>query len=240
MINVLIALAIAIACFALGVSVTGGEFIAGFIPALLAFGISYVMLARRTGKKFQALMEKVGASLQKQRLREAVNLLESARALGRWQFLIGPQIDAQLGTLAYLQRDWPKAKKHLSKAWKRDWHAVGMLAAIDYRDGDVTAAVRRMKDAKGAGKKESVYWALSIYFLASSKRYDEALTICAQALKQLPDNTALKNLKQAVANRKKLKMKPFGQTWYQFFPEHIPQKARMQRPPGRQRSARPR
>ena len=240
MFNLLIALVIAGACFALGVAVTGGEFVAGFVPALLAFGIAYVMLARRTGKKFQALMEKVGAALQKQRVREAVNLLESARKLGRWQFLIGPQVDAQLGTLAYLQRDWPKARLHLSKAWGRDWHAAGMLAAIDYREGEIDRGVKRLKDVKSAGKKESVYWALSIYFLASSKRYDDALVICARALKQLPDNNALKGLKQAVANRKKLKMKAFGQTWYQFFPEHIPQKARMQRPPGRQRSARPR
>jgi tetratricopeptide (TPR) repeat protein len=240
MFNLVIALAIGAAFFILGVFVSGGEFIAGFIPALIAFGTAYVLLARRTGKKFQALMARVGAALQKQRLREGVQLLESARKLGRWQFLIGPQVDAQLGALAYLQRDWPKARKHLVKAWKRDWHAVGMLAAMDYREGEVDAAVQRLKKVRGAGKKEGVYWALSIYFLASNKRYDDALAICTEAAKALPDNQALKKLRGQVANRRKLKMKPLGQTWYQFFPEHIPQKARIQHPPGRRQSTRPR
>ena len=56
-----------------------------------------------------------------------------------------------------------------------------------------------------------------------NKRQDEALEVLARGLKVMPDNQALKDLRQAVSNkRRKLKMKGFGSQWYMFFPEQVP------------------
>ena len=66
MYNLLISLAIASAFFALGWGVAG-SLVAGFIPAMIAFGIAYFLLGRRTLRQLQALMaegQKVAADGQ--------------------------------------------------------------------------------------------------------------------------------------------------------------------------------
>ena len=45
-----------------------------------------------------------------------VKIMESGFALGKWQFMINGQIHAQLGAIAYLQRE--QARHHLSQTWK--------------------------------------------------------------------------------------------------------------------------
>lgn len=232
MINLVIAIGIAVATFLLGWLVAG--WIAGFIPALLALGIAYVLLARRTGNSLQAVMDQVMAALKKQRVGEAKALLESARALGRWQFLVEAQVDGQLGALAYLEKDWAKARRYLSKAWTRNWQAQGMIAALDFREGKVDAALQRLKKSEGPGKKEAVFWGLWTYLLMEDGRRDEALSVLARGLKQLPSSEPLKALHQSVSNDRKIRMKVFGPAWYSFFPEQIPiQRMAAQAPRGR-------
>lgn len=232
MYNLLIAVGIAVTTFLLGGLVAG--WIAGFVPAILALGIAYVLLARRTGNQLQAAMEQVTATLKKQRVEDARSLLEQARALGRWQFLVEAQIDAQLGALAYFEKDFSKARRFLSRAWSRNWQAQGMLAALDFREGKVDAALERMKKSEGPGKKEALFWGLWTYLLVETGRRDEALTVLARGLKQLPKSEPLKTLHQSVSNDKKIRMKVFGQAWYSFFPEHIPiQRVAAQAPRGR-------
>ena len=233
MINLLLALGIALATFLLGWTV-GGVWIAGFVPAILALVVAYVLLARRTGNRLQAMMEQVTALLKKQRVDEAKALLESARALGRWQFLVGAQVDAQLGALAYFEKDWAKARRYLARAWSRNWQAQGMLAALDFREGKVDAALGRMKKSEGPGRKEALFWGLWAYLLVETGRRDEALAVLGRALKALPSSEPLKALQQSVSNDKKVRMKVFGPAWYSFFPEQIPiQRMAAQAPRGR-------
>ncbi|MBN1334840.1 MAG: hypothetical protein JXB39_02655 [Deltaproteobacteria bacterium] len=232
MYNLLIALGIATATFLLGTAVAG--WIAGFIPATLALGIAYVLLARRTGNRLQAVMEKVTAALKKQRVGDAKALLESARSLGRWQFLVEAQVDAQVGALAYFEKDWTRARRYLAKAWSRNWQAQGMLAALDFREGKVDAALARLKKSEGPGRKEALFWGLWAYLLVEGGRRDEALAVLGKGLKQLPSSEPLKALHQSISNDRKVRMKVFGPGWYAFFPEHIPiQRVAAQAPRGR-------
>ncbi len=221
MLNLIIALALAAGAFVLGMAVAG-HWIAGFLPSLLVLLISYFLLARRTSAQLQAIMELAGKSVQRQQLDEARRILDQARKLGRWQFLVESQVEAQLGALWYMERNWAKARRHLDKAFSRNWMAQGMLAALDFRDKDVDAAVKRLEKASGFAKKEALFWGLYGYILAEGKRQDEALEVLARGLKVMPENQALKDLRQAVSNkRRKLKMKGFGNQWYMFFPEHV-------------------
>jgi len=221
MYNLLISIAIAAASFGLGMSVAG-HWIAGFLPAVLALFISYFLLARRTSSQLQAVLELTTKALQRQRVDDARRLLDGARSLGRWQFLVEAQIEAQLGALAYLERDFGRARKHLEKAFSRNWSAQGMLASIYFREGEVDKAVERLEKASGFAKKEALFWGLYGYILAQSKRQDEALAVVARGLKVMPDNEALKGLQKAISNRRKIRMKAFGQSWYSFFPEQFP------------------
>jgi len=221
MLNLAISLAATAAVFAVG-TVVAGHWIAGFAPAILVLLVTYFLLARRTSNRLQAVMEAAGKAAQRQKLDEARRLLEEARPLGRWQFLVESQVEAQLGALDYILRDFKSARPHLEKAFSRNWMAQGMLAAIDFRDGDVEAAAKRMEKVNLFARKEALYWGLYAYLHAESRQPEKALEILGRALKLLPRNEALKGMQQAVSNRKKLRMKDFGDTWYTFFPEQFP------------------
>ena len=242
MYNLLISLGIAALAFTLGVVVTG-TFIAGFIPAILAVGIAYVLLARRTTRQLQAAMEHVGATLKKirpedpphvrkQRLDEAIKLLEGARRFGRWQFLVNASVDSQLGALAYIQQDWKRARPSLQKAWMRDWTAHTMLAAIDFREKNVDGAVKRLEKVVGPAKKEAVFWGVFAWILAESDRRDEALAVVTRGLKEMPASESLKALQDSLSNKKKVRTNLFAPMWYTFFPEQVPMQ-RVTAPPVR-------
>jgi tetratricopeptide (TPR) repeat protein len=223
MYNLLISLGSAAAAFLLGMAVAG-HWIAGFLPAILVVLIVYFVLARRTSNRLQTIMEQAGRLLQAQKMAEARKLLDAARPLGRWQFLVEGQIEAQLGALAYLERDWRTARGHLDKAWSRNWMAQGMLAAMDLREKKAEEGVERLEKASGFARKEALFWGLYAYILAESRQQDKALEVVARGLKVMPENEGLKGLQGAISNkRRKLKMGSFfGNQWYTFFPEQFP------------------
>jgi tetratricopeptide (TPR) repeat protein len=232
MYNLLIALAIAALAFLLGLLI-GGHWIAGFAPALFAVFIAYFLLARRSTRQLQKYLDQAVEALKKQKIDQARSVLEAARPLARWQFFIGQSIDSQLGAIAYMQRDFVTARKHLERSFSRNWSAMGMLAALDFRDGKVDIAVKRLSRCEILSKKEPLFWGLWAYLLVESKRQDEALAILARGLAAVPTSEALKGMREAVSNRKKLRMKAFGDQWYSFFPEQFPVQRIMGAPPDR-------
>ena len=232
MYNLLIALGIGAASFGLG-QVIGGETVAGIIPGIIGLLVSYFLLARRTGKAFQAVMEKAAAEFQSGKFEQGLRLMESCFKFAKWQFFVGPQIHGQIGMLMYLQRKWKPARKHLSQAWKRDWRARTMLAALNHREGQKEDALELMDQITSYGGKDPVFWALYAYIAVEAKKRDQALSIINAGLKKCPDSTGLKELQGTIANKKKLKMKAFAPTWYQYFPEQMP-RSQMQKYSGQQ------
>jgi hypothetical protein len=221
MYNLLIALAIASAFFALGM-IVAGTLVAGFVPGILALIVAYFILARRSGRAFQTIAERAAVEFQQGRFEPGLKLMESALVMSRWQFGIAGQVHGQIGMLMYMQRKWSDARKHLDKSWKRDWRARTMLAAIDHREGQKDSALDRMAALTSHGGKDPVFWALYAYIAVEAKKCDVALEVLTEGLKKCKDSPGLKDLKQAVANKKKLKMKPFAPTWFQYFPEQMP------------------
>jgi uncharacterized protein HemY len=221
MYNLLIAIGVASLAFGLGFVVTGTP-VAGILPGLIALGVAYIFLARRTGKQFQVVMEKAAAEFQAGKVEPGLRLMESCFKYAKWQFFVGPQIHGQIGMLLYLQRKWKPARTHLSQAWKRDWRARTMLAALDHREGRKEAALELMGKLTGFGGKDPVFWALYAYIALEAKQRDKALSIVNDGLKKCSDSNGLKDLQTSIANKKKLKMKAFAPTWYQYFPEQMP------------------
>ncbi len=227
MYNLAIAFAIALVLFGIGAATTS-SLVAGFIPALLALGISYVLLARRSGQKLQKLMEAAMVEFQAGRVEKGRKILESGYALQKWQFLISAQIHAQLGAIDYMQRRYKQARVHLEKAWSRHWMAQAMLATLDFREKKIEAALERMEKTRGPGGSDPVFWGLFAYFAVESGDRERALRVLADGIKKHASSEPLKGMADAVRNKKKLKMKAFGQGWFQFFPEHIPRSMLMQ------------
>lgn len=240
MYNILIASGAAVVGYVVGALAVNPY--AGFLPALLAFVVTFIVLARRTGKQVEALFQGAMALLQAGKIDEARAALEAAMPLGKWQILVSEQIHSQLGALDYLQgvghtvqkqvtqakARFASGRAHLEKAWSRDWRAYATLAAIHHREGRPDDAVKALEKASGAGKGEALYWGLYTYVLNEAKRRDEALQVIGRGVAQNKDNKALKDIQEALANKKRPDMKVLGDAWYQMFPEDIPREKLME------------
>lgn len=235
MYNLLLAVAAAVVAFLLGFLVSG--WIAGFVPALLALLLVYFLLARRTQRQLEARIAGVAAAMQAGQLDEVRTILRSCLPLGRWQFLVTAQIESQLGQLEYLDavrnkmmrqpaaaaQHFAAARTHLARAWSRDWRAHAILAAIHQRDGEVDKAVGILSTSKGPARTEPIFWALYAWILNEAHRRDEALQILGEGLKDNARSTHLRGMQEALSNRKRPDMAEFGEAWYAFFPDQIPQ-----------------
>ncbi len=225
MINLLLAFIAGAIAFGLGT--VAGSWTYGFVPAMLVFPLVYFLLARRIGRKLEAIMKDAGEDLQGGSVEPARRRLEAARSLARWQFLIDQQINAQLGAIEYFSRNYKAARPLLQKTWNRNWQALGMLAALELRSNHKDLAVEHMEKAARYGRKDATMWGLYAYALLEAGKRDKAMSTVSDGLKVLDGNGALKELKQAIANDRVKKFKwgkSFGQSWYSFWPEQIPKK----------------
>lgn len=240
MYNSLIALGIALVTFLLGFLAAG--WVAGILPALLAGGVAWALLARRTGRQLEPLMRLAGEQAQAQKLDEAKATLESALPLADWQFLVKEQVHTQLGSLAYLQAVMlivqqqktqappvlQKAREHFEIAspsgWRSyllGWQPRAMLACVLHRQGDTEGAIKLCESAARSPRTEAVFWGLYAWLLNEQKRRDEALVVLAQGLKEHAGSKPLTEMRDALSNKKRPEMIVFGEVWYQFFPEDM-------------------
>jgi preprotein translocase subunit YajC len=243
MYNLLISMGVAVALLGLGWGVTGTA-IAGVIPAILGMGVAYFLLARRSGKQLQAIMNRAMAEfgalqnvqaprtqseanklrqLQLDKIAKGREILEEGFALAPWQFLVGKQIHAQIGAIEYMQMNWEAAREQLLQAWSRNWQAMAMLSCIDHREKKHDEALGRMEEAKGPGKKDPLFWGLYAWLALKAGKRDLAVRVANEGLQSNEGSDALKAIAAAIANKKPVKVDGFDPGWYQFFPEQSPQ-----------------
>ncbi len=243
MYNLLISIGVAVALFVVG-WVVAGTVVAGVIPAILGLGAAYFLLARRSGKQLQAIMNRAMAEfsalqgaaqprtmaeanrmrqLQLDKIAKGKEILHEGFALAPWQFLVGKQIHAQLGAIDYMQMEWAAARVNLEQAWVRNWQAMAMLACIDHREKKHDAALQRMEETKGSGKKDPLFWGIYAWIALKSGDRERAVRVANEGLQTNESSDALKAMAAAIANKKKVKVGGFEPGWFQFFPEHSPQ-----------------
>lgn len=235
MYNLLISLGIGAVAFGLAAVVTSSP-VAGVIPAMLAAGIAYFLLMRRTGQQLQVITQEAmdvfqtkmpqarTPQAQAQLFEEGRDILKRGFALERWQFLIGSQLHAQLGSLSYMQKDFKTAREHLEKAdtWLgryTAWQPLAMLALIKYRDGEGAAAVEQMSKLTFAGSKDALFWALYAVTAHRAKDSEAALRAISEGTEKVPESKELQLLADQLRNKKRLSPEIFGEPWLQFFPD---------------------
>jgi len=206
-----------------------GSWTTGIVPAIILFIAAWIVLMRRISKQVETIMMVAGQEFEAGRVESGKKLVESARPLGRWQFLLEEQIDGQLGSIEYMQRNYKAARKILLRAGKRNWQSVGMLAAMDIRTGAKDKAVSRMQEVKRAGKKDPTMWGVLTYACVQAGDLDLALKSVTEGLsnKDLANSAPLLSLQVALQNGKGKKFKwarTFGQPWLMFFPEQASNK----------------
>lgn len=191
---------------------------------LVVFTVAFFLLSRYVGNKIMAVFEQAGKDLQAQRFEKAIREMKEALKFGPWQLYVTDQINSQIGMAYYIRRDFSNAFPYLEKSFFKNWVAMGMLA-ISYLKRQKRDKMEKTFDkAVQWNGKESLLWNLYAYCLAEEcGDRSKGIAVLEKGLKKLPGDTHLtENLEHLQAGRK-MKMRNFGDPWYQFHLESLGQ-----------------
>lgn len=190
------------------------------IPAGLVAGVAlYIALARKVQNELEAIFTRAGALLQKQQWDAAIGVMKEAYRLAPRQFLVKGSVDGQIGVIHYLRRKTDEAEPLLASASLQHYIAKAMLAILQWQKGDKKKAKETFELALRAGKKESLLYAVYAYVLCEMKEREAAIDVLNRGLKICKDDERLLQNRNLLQNGKAMKMKVYGEQWYQFMLE---------------------
>ncbi len=186
------------------------------IASVVTFLLMYYLLTRFVMKKIGVLMETAQRDLQAGRAEKAIKVLQSGFKYANWQFYIKGQLNAQIGTILYLKRDFAEAFEYLQKSFVRHWVAMGMLAICYMKRNKPSKMIDTFDKATSASRKEPLLWNLYAYCLEKIGERDKAVAVLEKGLKKTGGNENLQASLDALKEGKKMKMQAYGDLWYQF------------------------
>jgi uncharacterized protein HemY len=186
------------------------------IIALLVFAGAFLLISRLVMKKVMAAIETAGKDLHGQRVEKAIRELQSAFKYGKWQMYVTEQLNAQIGMIYFMKRDFSDAFPYLEKAFFKNWVAMGMLAVTYMKRNKKDKMKATFEKAVQWTGKESLLWNLYAYCLADCGDTDKAMEVLEKGLKKLPGDERITGNLEALREGKRMKMKSFGDMWLQF------------------------
>ena len=203
--------------------------IEAILPAIVALVAVYFIVARSVAKRLEKAMLEAQSEMQKGRIDRGISLLENVkRKWGPWQFFTKSAMDGQIGSIYYLRQEFERARPYLEKAFVRHWIAKAMLGALFFRKKDYKKMDEVFEAATRYSSKQGLLWSVWAYCHFKAGRIDRAIEILLKGQAKLkgadPHLTA--NLTH-LQNDKKMKMRPYGEQWYQFHLEMSPQMKEM-------------
>lgn len=191
---------------------------------VVVFTAGFFFLSRYISKKIMLILEQAGKDLQGQRFEKAVREMKEALKYAPWQLYVADQINSQIGVAYYIRRDFSNAFHHLEKGFFKQWVSMAMLAICYMKRQKQDKMEKTFETAVKWNSKESLLWNLYAYCLAEEcKDRTKAVKVLEDGLKKLPEDAVItENLENLKAGRK-VKMRSFGDAWYQFHLESIAQ-----------------
>lgn len=186
------------------------------IIGLALFAGIYFLATRLVMKRVQALMEGVQRDLQAQRWEKAIRSLKDGMKYAPWQIYIKGQINAQIGSVLFLKRDFAEAFDYLKKGFVRHWVAMAMLAICYMKRNKGKQMSETFEKAVTATKKEPLLWAVYAYCQDKIGEHTKAIDTLERALRRCKDDETLKENLELLKAGKRMKMKDYGDMWYQF------------------------
>ncbi|MBN2645869.1 MAG: hypothetical protein JXR59_10400 [Desulfuromonadaceae bacterium] len=187
----------------------------GLISVAL-FALIYFFLSRATMNKVMALVEAAQRDLQANRGEKAVATLQSGFKYAKWQFYVKGQLNAQIGTVLYLRREFAKALPYLEKSFVRHWVAMCMLGVSYMKRNKPNKMSETFEKAVTANRKEPFVWNLYAYCLATIGDKAKAKAVLERGIKKTGGDERLSASIEALAQDKRMKMQDYGDIWYQF------------------------
>ena len=189
--------------------------------ALPVFLGVFLLFSRIIMKKVTTAIEIAGKDLQGQRFEKAIRELKDIMKYGKWQIYVEGQLNAQIGMIYYMKRDFSNAFPYLEKAFFKNWAAMGMLAICYMKRQKKDKMIATFEKALQWTSKESLFWNLYAYCLVECDEPGKATEALEKGLKKMPGDDAHQGEPGEPAAGTKMKMRHFGDMWYQFHLESV-------------------
>jgi len=198
--------------------------VGAILPSLVVLVAAFFMISRKLAHKLEGSMKNLQDDLQKGQTDRALkNLKEIQSRYGRWQFFLSSTIDGQIGAIFYMKGQFAQAKPYLERAFVRHWVARAMLALVYYRERKMLKMEEVFQNATKYVKKAGLLWSLWAYCVWRNGDTEKAISILIKGKDALgdADQCLIQNL-LSLQNSKRMKMKAYGDQWYQFQLEFSP------------------
>ncbi|OGT99205.1 MAG: hypothetical protein A2079_03415 [Geobacteraceae bacterium GWC2_48_7] len=189
--------------------------------AIVVFSAIFFLFSRITMKKVMAAIETAGKDIQGQRFEKAIRELKDALQYGKWQIYVEGQLHSQIGMIYYMKRDFSNAFPHLEKSFFKNWVAMAMLAISYMKRQKKEKMISTFEKAVQWSSKESLLWSLYAYCLSETGELTKAKEILEKGLKKLPGDIHIQENLEHLKQGKKMKMRGYGDLWFQFHLENI-------------------
>ncbi|MCE1228572.1 MAG: hypothetical protein LWX11_03660 [Firmicutes bacterium] len=190
------------------------------VPLGLVAGIGlFIWLGRKVQEELEKIFNRAGELMKKQQFDAAIMVMKEGYKLAPRQFLVKGSIDGQIGVVQYLRKKNDEAEPLLKSASMQHYVAKAMLAILQWKRGEKKAARKTFDLALRSGKKESLLYATYAYMLNEAHDRDGAIELLNRGLKICKNDERLLTNRNLLQNGKAMKMKVYGDQWYQFMLE---------------------
>ncbi len=218
MINLLLGLGAALAVIVL--SKLLGIWLAVGIPLGLVAGAAlFIWQGRKVQQELEKIFTRAGDLMKKQQFDKAIETMREGYKFSTRQFLVKSSIDGQIGVVQYMRKKNEEAEPLLVSASLQHYIAKAMLGILQWKRGEKKKAKETFNLALKAGKKESLLYAVYAYVLMEMSERDKAIEVLNKGLSICQGDERLITNRNLLQNGKSLKMKVYGEQWYQFLLE---------------------
>jgi len=191
----------------------------GIPMGILAGGALFIWQGRKIQQELERIFTRAGELLKKQQFEKAIETMKEGYQFSSRQFLVKGSIDGQIGVVQYLRKKNDEAEPLLASASMQHYIAKAMLGILQWKRGEKKKAKETFDLALKTGKKESLLYAVFAYVLVEMGERDKAIEILNRGLGICKGDERLITNRNLLQNGKALKMKVYGEQWYQFLLE---------------------
>jgi tetratricopeptide (TPR) repeat protein len=217
-INLLLGLGAALAVILLSSLLSIKLWISVPIGILAGAGL-FIWQGRKIQQELEQIFTRAGELLKKQQFDKAIEAMKEGYRFSSRQFLVKGSIDGQIGVVQYLRKKNEEAEPLLAAASMQHYIAKAMLGILQWKRGEKKKAKETFNLALKAGKKESLLYAVYAYVLLEMGEREKAIEILNKGLGICKGDERLITNRNLLQNGKTLKMKMYGEQWYQFLLE---------------------
>lgn len=218
MINLLLGLGAALAVILLSSLLSIKLWISVPLGLLAGAGL-FIWQGRKVQQELEQIFTRAGELLKKQQFEKAIEAMQEGYKFSTRQFLVKGSIDGQIGVVQYLRKKNDEAEPLLASASMQHYIAKAMLGILQWKRGERKKAKETFGLALKTGKKESLLYAVFAYVLVEMGERDKAIEILNKGLGVCKGDERLITNRNLLQNGKALKMKLYGEQWYQFLLE---------------------